>query len=96
MVISQSNKDTKPLSRVIFESIAAVEGIEPAELSPPLYDVIEPEALDELFRTSKHMTPSCGWVVFEYLDYEVTAHSTGYVEVQRVSEDSSPHRLKPE
>ncbi|OIB58892.1 HalOD1 output domain-containing protein [Natrialba sp. SSL1] len=38
-------------SQNIIQQIAAIEGLEPAELEPPLYEVIDPHALDALVRT---------------------------------------------
>ncbi|RKD94639.1 HalOD1 output domain-containing protein [Halopiger aswanensis] len=37
----------QPSVRVV-EAIAAAEGVDPADLEPPLYDVLDPDALDTL------------------------------------------------
>ena len=65
----------KTLSTVVVDAIAAAENIEPFELSDPLYSVVNTDALDELFRAAT------GRVTFEYLDYEVTVHATGQVDI---------------
>jgi hypothetical protein len=66
------------LSYEIIEAIADAEGVDPLELSIPLYDAIHPEALDSLFRdTTGHLT-------FEYHDYLVTVDHEGTVEVASV------------
>ncbi|WP_049896737.1 HalOD1 output domain-containing protein [Natrialba chahannaoensis] len=38
-------------SQNVIQQIAAIEGLEPAELEPPLYKVIDPHALDALVQT---------------------------------------------
>lgn len=38
-------------SQNVIQQIAAIEGLEPAELEPPLYEVIDPHALDALVQT---------------------------------------------
>ncbi|OIB56551.1 HalOD1 output domain-containing protein [Natrialba sp. SSL1] len=45
-------------SQAIIEAVAAREGVDPTEIEPPayepLYSVINPEALDSLFRDTTH------------------------------------------
>lgn len=60
-----------------LESVADAKGVDPLDLSPPLTEVINPSALDELFWN----THATGRVVFEYSGYEVTVHSDGTVDV---------------
>lgn len=38
----------RPPSTAVVEAVADEEGVEPALLSPPLYEVIDPEALNSL------------------------------------------------
>lgn len=64
------------LSSAIVVVVADAEGVEPTELAEPLFNAINPGALDSLFRSGE------GQVTFEYLDYEVTAHATGEVDIQ--------------
>lgn len=58
--------DESPAVAVI-QAIAARENISPAELSPSLYDALDPDALDGLFeRSSGDPTvyfECCGWEV---------------------------------
>jgi len=57
-------------SRQIVEEVARAENLSPTELSPPLYDVIDAEALDTLFsRASTRDDPI--EVVFQYRGREV-------------------------
>ena len=70
------------LSSAVIEALAAEEGVAPTELRDPLYDVVELEALDDLFSDRRDGSPrSEGLVEFGYRSYEVTAYSDGRVEV---------------
>lgn len=64
------------LSTSVIEAVASAEGVDPVELSEPLFAAVEPDALDRLFRAGT------GCVTFQYLGYEVTAHGDGEVTVE--------------
>lgn len=84
MLAERSTEDVKPLSRAVLEAVALAEETDPAELAEPLYDAIDPEALDDLFRPSGQGGSSRGQVAFVYHDYVVTACSTGRVDIRPV------------
>ena len=69
--------DGRSMSQAVIDAVAAVENTPPAELTPPLYDVVDPEALDKLFPGK----PPLGKVVFNYNSYEVSVDADGYVAV---------------
>lgn len=71
---------SEPLSHTVLEAVAELEGAPPAELSYPLFDAVNPEALDGLFRETT------GHVVFSYHGYGVTVFSDGAVDVTPVEE----------
>lgn len=62
-------------SEEVIEAVANEEGLDPAELRSPLYDAIDPDALDALFRNS------AGAVSFEYHGYAVVVTSDGIVQL---------------
>ena len=70
--------DTRSVSRAVIDAVAAVEGTPPTELTPPLYDVVDPEALDNVFAGKA----SLGKVVFNYNSYEISVEADGYVAVK--------------
>jgi hypothetical protein len=75
------------LSSRVIEALAAEEGVVPTELRDPLYDVIELEALDDLFSDRRDGSPrSEGLVEFAYRNYQVTVHSGGRVDVTESDE----------
>ena len=63
------------LSEMILSAVAEREGVDVDELKEPLYESIDPDALEKLFRDST------GQVTFEYLGYEVTVDHERIVEV---------------
>jgi hypothetical protein len=73
--------EQKELSNRVVEQVAAEEGVDPTELSEPLYSVIDAEALDRLFRDST------GSVQFTYTGYEVTVTHAGEVDLDSAKAD---------
>ncbi|WP_049964161.1 HalOD1 output domain-containing protein [Natrinema thermotolerans] len=73
-----------PPSQAIIEAIAAHEGVDVTEIEPPAYEplftAVNPEALDELFRTAAG-TESNAVVSLEYEGYEIVVRADG-VEVR--------------
>jgi hypothetical protein len=65
------------VTSVVASALAAREDVRVDELSPPLYNVIDLKALEELFRNTS------GRVTFEYRDYEVTVDDEYTVEIRK-------------
>lgn len=70
--------DSRSVSKAVIDAVAAVEGIPPTELTPPLYDVVDPEALQSVFAGKASM----GKVIFNYNSCEVSVNADGYVAVE--------------
>jgi hypothetical protein len=66
------------ISRSVVEAVADAEGVRPEKLRPPLYEVLDPDALERVFHTSSGRRMD-GSVVFEYNGHEVTVFSDGTV-----------------
>lgn len=67
------------LSEAVIDAVADAEGVEPTDLQP-LYDVLDPDALDSLFQPHSHTGRSAqGQITFEYHDYEVYVNENGQV-----------------
>ncbi|WP_324760581.1 HalOD1 output domain-containing protein [Haloarcula sp. GH36] len=60
-------------SEAVVQAVAEAAGTDPTEL-PPLYDQVDPDALEKLFRN-----PSNGVVAFDYHGYTVVVRSDGTV-----------------
>ncbi|MDY6774984.1 MAG: HalOD1 output domain-containing protein [Halobacteria archaeon] len=78
------------LSEAVISEIADYEGVDPSDLEPPLYDYIDPEALDDLF-APKHSGDgrSYGQVRFRYKDYQVIVDTDANVVVYEETDTSS-------
>jgi hypothetical protein len=70
--------ESRSVSQAVIDAVAAVEGTPPTELTPPLYDVVDPDALEKVFAGKA----SLGKVVFNYHNYEVSVDADGYVAVE--------------
>ncbi|RQG96981.1 HalOD1 output domain-containing protein [Natrarchaeobius chitinivorans] len=85
---TSSAGDVGSPSQAIIEAVAAQEGVDVTDIEPPdyapLYTVVNPEALDELFRTATG-SPETVRVVFEYAGYDIVVYGDGSVEVDRAS-----------
>ena len=66
------------VSNKIVKKVAEVEDVDPLELTPPLYEVINPDALESLFANNRVL----GKVVFNYKGHEVSVFPDGYVSVK--------------
>ncbi|MFC5973009.1 HalOD1 output domain-containing protein [Halomarina salina] len=72
--------ESTPVYAVVVEAVAAEKGVDPLSLKPPLYDVLDPEALDALYDATSE-TSSHVQVVFSYADCTVTVNANGTVDV---------------
>lgn len=69
----------EPLSEAVITAVSAATGAAPLELTP-LYDVIDPDGLDALFRADG--PPTNGLIAFPYEGVSVTVHSTGQIVIE--------------
>lgn len=65
----------------VVEEVADREGTDPVELHPPLHTVIDPEALDALFRSTSSTTRGNGTVEFQYQGYQIRVDGSGEVQL---------------
>ncbi|WP_436927181.1 HalOD1 output domain-containing protein [Halosimplex amylolyticum] len=70
------------LSVAVIESLAEAKGVTPIDIEQPLYDVVDPDALDRLFTDGESSVS--GRVVFDFDAHEITVHSDGDILVRRV------------
>lgn len=62
------------ISEKIILAVAKREGVDPVELSVPLYDAIEVDALNKLAASEK-----VSQITFTYLGYEIAVSADGTV-----------------
>jgi len=71
-----------PVYTAVVEAVAAEKEVDPLSLEPPLYDVLDPEALHSLCRSpSRVQTPLR--IRFSYANCTVTVDSEGDITVER-------------
>lgn len=63
----RSGKDS--LSTAILSEVAALEGVDPIDISPPFYTAIDPDALEKLFSGG---TGGFTSVEFTYADHRIS------------------------
>ena len=68
----------QPVSVQVVMEVADVAGLPPETLTPPLYDVIDPDALNALFQSET----SDGCIEFSYCGYEIAVHSDGRIAIE--------------
>lgn len=73
--------ENETVSERVIQAVATTSSADPLEL-PPLYDAVDPDALDSLVT---EMTD--GEVVFAYAGYEVTVRSDGTIMVDETTAD---------
>lgn len=66
----------------VLERVAEQRGVDPVEL-PPLYESIDPDALETLFAPAGTRSRNAGRVTFEYAGCRVTVGTDGTVLVER-------------
>lgn len=69
---------TNPPTAAVVESVAQRADLDTTEL-PPLYDAIDPDALDALFDHAGQESGSGPRVVFSYGGFEVTVEHDGWL-----------------
>lgn len=75
--ILASESPSELLSERIIRAVADAEGVSPTALDTPLYESIDPEALDRLFRSSDNRHGMTVSAQFEYYGYKLDIHSDG-------------------
>ena len=81
--VSIPDEDAPP-SQSVVERVAAREGVDHTELTP-LFDAIDPDALDKLLDTNGR-TESAVQISFTYHGYDVTVTGDGAVRVSERTE----------
>ncbi|MFC7019634.1 MULTISPECIES: HalOD1 output domain-containing protein [Haloarcula] len=89
MIVSTDTTERWDAAYEVCKKVAEETGVDICEL-PPLYETIDPDALNALLRHSNVTdTHSERSVEFSYCDYRVTAHSTGQVGLHSEPESTS-------
>ena len=55
---SNDSEETQSASEAVVHEVAEQENVQPEELNPSLFEVVDPDALDELFKKTQVVSPS--------------------------------------
>lgn len=81
--------DSESVSEAVVTAVADVKGVSTVEVTPPLYHVIDPDALETLVASmTRRPDDSVGCVEFSYSGYEITITGEGHVSVTPEDPDS--------
>jgi Halobacterial output domain 1 len=83
---SQRTATEPSIAFLILEAITAREEVDPDDC-PPLYDVIDPDALDNLFAPTQAGSERHGKVIFQYCGYHVTVSGDRAISLDPVTAD---------
>lgn len=74
--------DTEPVSEAVVSAVADAKDVSTVDIAPPLYDVIDPDALEAVVASmTRRPGEPAGRVEFSYSGYEVTVTGDGHVSV---------------
>jgi len=76
-------QSSRSVSEDIIRTVAAREGTDPVALETPLFDAIDPDALDALFARASDGAPSAVTSLgFEFAGYRIQVDGDGTVSVE--------------
>jgi hypothetical protein len=78
--MSEASRWTESVTHTVITAVAQYEGVDPASLTPPLFDVVDPDALDALC-TDTHGCDTPVQCTFTYRSHRIVVDSDGFVEV---------------
>lgn len=74
--------DADAVSEAIVTEIADAKGVSPLDVSPPLYEAIDPDALEAVVASMQSQpTEPAGRLEFAYSGYDVTVTEEGGVSI---------------
>ncbi|WP_121821006.1 HalOD1 output domain-containing protein [Halostella salina] len=81
-MVSEAPTESEAVSKRVVAALARAAGTDPRTLDPPLYTVIDPEALDTLVEST-----ATTYVEFEHDGRRIVVHADGTVTVDGTSYD---------
>ena len=74
------SQETRSASEAVVHEVAEQEDVQPEDLNPPLFEAVDPDALDGLLKNT-------GTVSFEYHGYVVTVDHSANVSHQPIESE---------
>ena len=69
--------ETYTVSERVIQAIPDCEGVSPLDISPPLFDAIDPDALDRVYADGRPGVTT----EFQYAGFRVTVRPSGRIEL---------------
>lgn len=86
-----SSGDATDVGEAVVAAVADARGVDPTELEQSLYGVVDPDALESLFRSTSAHDRESGYVTFSYSGCEVVVYGDGDVLAERAPSVSDDH-----
>lgn len=80
--VTLGSSDDENVSEAVITAVADAKGVSPMDVTPPLYDVVDPDALEAIVASmTRGPDESAGRVEFSYGGYAITVTCEGQVSV---------------
>lgn len=81
----ETSTGAESFTETVIEAVAEREGMDPVDLTPPLYDMIDPDAVNELLASIPDEHRADVELTFTYSGYQITVQGNGHgrIEVTR-------------
>ena len=76
------------VSERVILAVADAKGVDPCDLDTPLYDVVDPDALNKIFGSADRPR-TAGRIIFTMAGCEVVVHGDGDVDATPAGEETS-------
>lgn len=80
--LSEVSTADQSLSVRVVEALAEAQEVPPERLDPPLFEAVDPDALDRIFADEWDVTRDSGRLSFVVGDHEVLVRASGEVTVR--------------
>lgn len=90
-VVDRTYEETSGQSptMTIVDALAAAMEIEPTEL-PPLFEIVDPDAIDTLFSNTESETDAAAMLSFNYRTWNVFVNADGRIRVCDATQPTDP------
>ena len=81
-IFDYDSKDMRCVSTAVLSAVSSVTGVPAKELTPPLYQLVEPDSLNDIFFKTDSYERAAGVVAFEMEECLVVLYAGGPIAVR--------------
>lgn len=85
-VVERRWTETGSVGNTVVRAVAQAEDTDPGELTPPMFEIVDLDAVERLVASAPAEGRMEGLVRFRYNEYDVTVYSDGCVSVEERAE----------